>query len=132
MIREARNKLVEEIRNDSDTFTATGGRVYPQDVATLLNPVYPCITVALNGGVPDAYLVDLAEGSVNIKVYSTKSYNQCWDIYEKIRTALAFGVFVDASVRIRTVENVLPTEFYDAVGRVFSVTSIWDVTMIGT
>lgn len=132
MIREARNKLVEEIRNDSDTFTATAGRVYPQDVATLLNPVYPCITVAFNGGVPDTYLVDLAEGSVSIKVYSTKSYNQCWDIYEKIRTALAFGVFVDAAVRIRTVENVLPTEFYDAVGRVFSVTSTWDVTMIGT
>jgi hypothetical protein len=132
MIKDARERLVEEIRTDEDTFTATGGRIYPQDVATLLNPVYPCVTVAFNGGIPDAYLVDLAEGSVNIKVYSTKSYNQCWDIYEKIRTALAFGVFTDADVRIRTTESVLPTEFYDSVGRVFSVTSVWDVTMIGT
>jgi hypothetical protein len=132
MIKDARERLVEEIRTDEDTFTATGGRIYPQDVATLLNPVYPCVTVAFNGGIPDAYLVDLAEGSVNIKVYSTKSYNQCWDIYEKIRTALAFGVFTDANVRIRTTESVLPTEDYDNIGRVFKLISIWDVTMIGT
>lgn len=132
MIRDARNRLVEEMRSNADIFTATGGRIYPQDIATLLNPVYPCSTVAFNGGVPDAYLVDLAEGAVSIKVYSTKSYDQCWDIYDKIRTALAFGVFLDATVGIRTTESVLPTEFYDAVGRVFSVTSTWDVTMIGT
>jgi hypothetical protein len=132
MIKDARERLVEEIRSDTDIFTATGGRVYPQDVATVLNPVYPCATVAFNGGVPDAYLIDLAEGVVSIKVYSTKSYNQCWDIYEKIRTALAFGVFTDTDVRIRTVESVLPIEFYDSIGRVYNVTSTWDVTMIGT
>jgi hypothetical protein len=132
MIKDARNRLVEEMRSDTDIFTATSGRIYPQDVATLLNPVYPCVAVAFNGGVADEYLVDLAQASVSIKAYSTKSFSQCWDIYENIRTALAFGVFTDADVRIRTVESVLPTEFYDSVGRVFSVTSTWDITMIGT
>lgn len=132
MIKFARDRLVEEMRSDTDIFTATGGRIYPQDVATLLNPVYPCVAVAFNGGVPDTYLIDLAEASVSIRTYSTKSFSQCWDIYEKIKTALAFGVFSDTDVRIRVVESVLPTEFYDSIGRVFSVSSTWDITVIGT
>ena len=131
MIKDARDRLIEEIRTDSDTFTATSGRVYPQDLATLLDPVYPCITVSFIGGIPDEYLVDLADASVTIKSYSTKSYNQCWDIYEKYKSALAFGLFVDADVRIRVTESTLPIEHYDPVGRVFSVISGWDITIIG-
>ena len=132
MIKDARDRLVEEMRSDTDTFVATSGRIYPQDLATLQNPVYPCATVAFNGGVPDAYLSQLADASISIKVYSTKSYNQCWEIYEKIKTALAFGVFTDADVRIRTTESTLPIERYDSTGRVFNVISGWDITIIGT
>ncbi len=132
MIKDARDRLVEEMRSDTDTFLATSGRIYPQDIATLQNPVYPCVTVAFLGGVPDDYLSEIADLTVSITAYSTKSYNQCWDIYEKIKTALAFGVFTDADVRIRTTESTSPVERYDSVGRVFSVISAWDITAIGT
>jgi hypothetical protein len=132
MIKDARDRLIEEMRSDVDTFTATSGRIYPQDIATLLNPVYPCVTVAFNGGVPDVYLSQLADASVSIKAYSTKSFNQSWEIYEKFKSALAFGVFADADVRIRTTESVTPIEQYDSIGRVYSVISGWDITIIGT
>jgi hypothetical protein len=132
MIKDARDRLVEEMRSDTDTFIATSGRIYPQDIATLMNPAFPCVTVAFNGGVPDAYLSQLADASISIKVFSTKSYNQCWEVYEYIKTALAFGVFADADVRIRTTESTLPIERYDSIGRVFNVISGWDITIIGT
>jgi hypothetical protein len=132
MIKDARDRLIEEMRSDTDTFVATSGRIYPQDLATLLNPVYPCATVSFNGGVPDVYLSQLADLSISIKTYSTKSFNQSWEIYEKIKSALAFGVFTDDDVRIRTVESVSPIEQYDSIGRVFCVISGWDVTAIGT
>jgi hypothetical protein len=131
MIKDARDRLIEEMRTDGDTFAATGGRIYPQDLATLLNPVYPCVTVGFQGGIPDAYLSQLADASVSIKAYSTKSYNQCWEIYEKFKSALAFGVFADDDVRIRMTESSLPIERYDEVGRVFNVVSGWDITIIG-
>lgn len=131
MIKDARDRLVEEIRTDSNIYTATSGRVYPQDLATLLNPVYPCITVSLQGGIPDDYLSELADASVSINAYSTKSYNQCWDIYEKIKSALAFGIFTDNDVRIRMTESSLPIELYDQVGRVFYVVSGWNMMIIG-
>ncbi len=132
MIRDAKNMLVRELRSDVDVFTVTNGRVYTQDVATILNPAYPCATVSFGGGIPDEFLIDLASALVNIRTYSTKSYDQCWDIYEKIKTALAFGVFTDADVRIRVTESTLPIERYDSVSRIYNVVSGWDITIIGT
>ncbi len=131
MIKDARDRLVREMTSNTDIFTATGGRVYPQDVATVLNPVYPCVTVGFEGGIPDVYLSQLADASVSIKTYSTKSFNQCWDIYEKVKVALAFGVFIDGDVRIRATESSLPIERYDSISRVFNVVSGWDIFIIG-
>ncbi len=132
MIKDARDRLIKEMRSDTDTFIATSGRIYPQDIATLKNPAFPCVTVSFGGGEPDNYLSVLADASVSIKVFSTKSYNQCWEIYEKVKTALAFGVFTDDSVRIRTTESTLPIERYDSVSRLYNVISGWDITIIGT
>lgn len=132
MIKDARDRLVKEMRSDSDIFNAVGGRVYSQDVATVLNPTYPCVTIGFGGGIPDEFLSELANASVSIRTYSTKSFNECWDIYEKVKNKLAFCVFTDADVRIRTTEDSLPVERYDSISRVYNIISGWDIIIIGT
>ena len=131
MIKESRHLLVRELRSDTTLFSLVSGRIYPQDLATLSNPTYPSVTISLNGGIPDDYNQDLAEANVVIQSYSTKSYNQCWDIFEKVKSALVFGIFTDASVRIRMTESSTPIERYDQIGRVYIVTSSWNMMTIG-
>ena len=131
MIKAARDVLVRTLKGDSDLFAIVGGRVYPSDVATIRNPTYPCATTSFRGGVPDNFITDLGDSTCIIQTYSTKSYSQCWDMYEKIKSALAFGIFSDSDVRIRTTEDVMPIERYDEEARVFIVTSNWNVFMIG-
>lgn len=131
MIKESRELLVGELRSDTNLFTLVAGRVYPQDLATLTNPTYPAVTISSVGGDTDDYIPDLADTIVNIQTYSFKSFNECWDIYEKVKAKLAFEVFTNNSVRIRCTENSSPIERYDTIGRVSIVTSSWAIYVIG-
>lgn len=132
MIKSARELIIREMTGDTDIFTSVGGRVYPHDVATLKDPVYPCATLKVNSGESDGYIEDIGNSPFLIQIYSNKSYSQCWDIYEKIKTFLSFGVFTNSSVRIRVTEFNKPFERYDEFGRINIVVSAWNVYMLGT
>jgi hypothetical protein len=133
MINAARERLVRTLRNDGDLFSIVSGRVYPADLATLLNPKYPCITTTFSGGAatPYGYNPDLADASVVIQYYSTKSYKDVWDMYEKAKAVLAFGVFKDDEVTLRMLEEGIPFERWDAESRIYVLTNNWNVLMIG-
>lgn len=131
MINAARERLVRTLREDSDVFTAVSGRVYPADLATLINPKYPCITVGFSGGSPDDDIPDLGNSNVVIQYHSTKSYSDVWDIHKKVKAVLAFGVFKDDEVTIRCTEEGIPFERWDQEGRIYTLTNIWNIFMIG-
>ena len=131
MIKESRDLLTRKLREDTDLFTLVAGRIYPQDIATILNPTYPAVTISFTGGLPDDYIPDLADTLVNVQTYSARSYNECWDVYEKLKARLAFEVFDDSSVIVRMTESNTPIERYDSTGRVHIVTSSWAMYVIG-
>ena len=130
MLRQSRTLLMQTMRGDTALFTSVKGRIYPQDIATLKDPSYPCITFSFNSGASDENIPALAEVSVSLKSYSVKSYDEAWDIYEKSRTLLLFGVFEDSNVRIRVTESNTPTERYDTVGNVYIVIAGLDLQII--
>ncbi len=131
MIDSARKILVRTLRADTDLFTVTSGRIYPADLATYIDPKYPCITVGFSGGIPDDDNPDLANSGVTIQYYSTKSYSEAWDMHKKTKAILAFAVFSDAEVTVRMTEGGIPFERWDPEGRTYILTNNWNAFLIG-
>jgi hypothetical protein len=131
MIDAARERLVRTLRADADLFTVVSGRIYPAELATLTNPKYPCITVSFSGGPSDDYNPDLADSSCTIQYYSTKSYSDVWDMHKKTKAVLFNEVFTDSEVTIRCTEDTIPFERWDAEGRIYVLTNLWNIFIIG-
>ncbi len=127
MFKEARERLIRKLRADTTLFTSVRGRIYPQELATLTNPAYPCITFKMDGGDADEYNPALATCRVLFRSYSTVSYNQSWQIYEELKDVLAFEVTSDSSVRIRFREINVPHEDYDPIAKVYVVVNRWQL-----
>jgi hypothetical protein len=131
MIDAARDVLIRRIREDATLFSTISGRIYPGDLASVINPTYPCMTVKFQGGVPDEYNTDLGDGSVLIQYYSTKSYSDCWTMYKQTKSIIDFQVFSDSEVTIRLTKSGLPFERFDQESRIYILTDDWNVFMIG-
>jgi|TARA_B100001964_G_scaffold21533_2_gene21759 hypothetical protein len=131
MIKESRTLLMRTLRSDSTLFNLIKGKIYPQDLATLKNPMYPCVTFTFGSGESDDNIPNLAESNVSVKCYSTKSYSECWNIYEKIRSLVLFSVVSDANVRMRITENGTPDETFNETDRLHIVVASLNLVIIG-
>ncbi len=130
MIKSARERLVREMRGDATVFGLVGGRIYPQEIATVKNPVYPCIAFRIDSGVPDPHVSKVGVPRVIINCYSTKSYNESYSVYEAVKDLLAISRFFDASVNLIIKEESLPREFYDPVGQTYNLITRWSMVII--
>ena len=131
MINATRERLIRELRGDATLFALIMGRIYPQDIATLNDPKYPCVTAGFGGGVAYPDNDDIGDATVTLQTFSTKSYSEAWDVYEKIKSVLAHSVFSDSEVTIRVTLDNIPHERYDITARTFIVVSTWNVFMLG-
>jgi hypothetical protein len=131
MIKESRTLLMRTMRSDSTLFNLVKGKIYPQDLATLKNPTYPCITFTFQGGESDSNIPGLAGASVSVKCYSTKSFNESWNIYEKIRSLVLLSVVEDSNIRIRITEGGSPFETFNEGNRLYIVIVDLDLQIIG-
>jgi hypothetical protein len=131
MINAAKERLVRTLRADADLFGIVSGRIYSSDLSTLINPKYPCITVAIDGGPSDDYIPDLGDSNCTIQYYSTKSYADAWDMHKKTKAVIFNGVFKDSEVTIRMTEDSIPFERWDKEARIYILTNSWNVFIIG-
>ncbi len=131
MINEARELLVRSLREDVGIFTVTAGRIYPQDIATMPNPRYPCMTFKLDAGTPDNHIVDIGVPRIIMNFYSAVNYNESYTMYELVKDFLAFARLKDSSVILWFKQLGLPRELFDPVGNTYNVISNWDATIIG-
>ncbi len=130
MIKPARERLVRAMRGDATVFKLVGGRIYPQDVATIINPVYPCIAFRIDSGTPDPNVSKVGTPRVIINCYSTKSYNESYSIYEAVKDLLSISRFYDVNVNLIIKEESLPREFYDPVGQTYNLITRWSMMII--
>jgi len=84
MIHQILQIVRKGIIGDSTVFSYTGSRIYPEHLATVKNPEYPCITLYFKGGESPGCIKENAKDNVYIKVCSDKSYRECYEIYDPI------------------------------------------------
>ncbi len=130
MIKEARERIVRSLREDAGIFTATGGRIYPQDIATLSNPIYPCMTFRVDSGVPDGHVPDIGVARITMSFYSAVNYNEAYTMYELVKDFIALGRIKDDSVVLWFKEVNLPRELFDPIATSYNLTTSWSATII--
>ncbi len=130
MIQEARELLMRSLRGDAGIFTATKGRVYPQDIATMDNPRYPCMTFRVDAGTPDANIPDVGVTRFIINFYSAVNYNESYAMYELVKDFLALARLKNANVVLWFKEVGLPRELYDPIATSYNVITSWSATII--
>ncbi len=131
MINEARELLVKSLREDAGIFTATAGRIYPQDIATMPNPRYPCMTFKIDAGIPDANIKDIGVPRVIMNFYSAVNYNESYTMYGLVKDFLAFARLKDSNVVLWFRQSGLPRELFDPMATTYNVITTWDATIIG-
>lgn len=125
MIQETRERLIRSMREDATLFSLTGGRIYPQDIATLKDPKYPCITVKIDGGLPDTHIPKMGSPKVVISFYSVKNYNEAYSLYERVKVLLSFSRLTDDDITILLKEVDLPRELFDPIATSYNLFTRW-------
>lgn len=131
MINATRERLIRELRADAVLFALVKGRIYPSDLATLKDPKYPCVTAGFGGGTPLEGFDDIGDILCTLQTFSSKSYSEAWDVYEKVKDTIAQEVYSDSDVTIRLTLDSIPFERYLLDDRVYSIVSRWNVFMLG-
>ncbi len=131
MIKEARERIVRSLREDAGIFTATGGRIYPQDIATMPSPRYPCMTLRVDAGTPDEHVPDLGVARITLSFYSAVNYNEAYTMYELVKDFIALGRVKDSNVVLWFKEVNLPRELFDPIATSYNLVTSWNVTIIG-
>lgn len=129
MIIEGRERLIRTMREDSTLFGLTGGRIYPQELATIINPKYPCVTVRIDSGNPDTHIPAVGYPRVIINFYSTKNYNESYTLYERSKDLLLFSINEDSNIVILLREISLPVENYDPIAKSYNLSSRWNMVV---
>jgi hypothetical protein len=82
------NTVRQTLMSNADIYSLVAAREYPQYLASIKNPVYPCITIWFNDGKTPGVLKEYREGSIIVSAHSQKSYKEGYEIQECIYKAL--------------------------------------------
>ena len=84
MIFQILQLIRKSISEESIIYSYVGSRVYPQHLATVKDPEFPCVTLYFSGGKSPGCIKVNARDMVYIKVCSDKNYKECYAIYDAI------------------------------------------------
>jgi len=117
MIHEILQIIRKAISEDEGIYSLTEGRVYPEHLATVRNPEFPCVTLYFKGGVSSGPIKESAKDSVHIKVCSRKDYKECYLIYDSIyMNVLHNKRLTDGNYHIVCRERMRPRAYIDKKG----------------
>jgi hypothetical protein len=84
MIHQILQIMRKTITEDCTVYSYTASRVYPEHLAAVKDPIFPCITLYFKGGLSSGCIKESAKDTVFIKVCSDKNYKECYAIYDAI------------------------------------------------
>src|SRR4030042_3639195 len=117
MIHQILQLLRKSMTEESAIYSYIESRVYPQHLATVKEPVFPCVTLYFKGGNSEGCIKESARDTVFIKVCSDKSYKECYEIYDAIyMNVLHNQRLSDANYHLLCREVMRPRPYIDNKG----------------
>jgi hypothetical protein len=105
IIQLLRKKMIEN--NIITSFVGT--RVYPENLASVKDPQFPCITIFFKEGQPTGCIKEIAKDTIVIHVCSEKNYKECFEIYDAIyKNVLHNQRFTDDNYNVVSRETKRP------------------------
>lgn len=116
--------------NDSTLTGLVEERFYPDEIALIENPTYPCINFSIGGG-------DGAERTapkfhypeIEFWTWSTVSKDEAWQVYQALFDVFEQQRLVSSEVYVVLFERSHPQETYDPIARAYGLYSRWGSTV---
>ncbi len=112
--------------DDLPTNTLVGQRVYPSELATLRDPVFPLVVFYADPG--DDELGIIKRFTLNICGYSNESYQQAYQVHNAITKRLNHVYIEGRNIKVRP--RTTPYKYFDELSRTYGVTSKFYVVWI--
>ena len=84
MIHQILQLIRKSITDEGAVYSYVESRVYPEHLAAVRDPGFPCVTLYFRGGNATGSIRESAFDNLLIKVCSEKSYKECYEIYDSI------------------------------------------------
>ena len=134
------DKIPQLLRNsviNSDVSAAVairnivGNRVYPSQIASIVNPTYPCVNFEINLGAMDSN-TSAFRGNMRLWCWSaahTGAYNKSEELFQKMIDYWHMHAFSDSTLSrsVTLKQRGTSIKFFDEVARAYAVVSNWDV-----
>lgn len=112
--------------NNSQIYAKVQDRVYPGFLATIPNPIYPCMNFAfIMGGSVDKDVKEISDEGFRVWVWSTNSYDEAREIYKLIFDSLHQIMFRNSEVKVLFEETGRPIENFDEIERTYYLVGTW-------
>jgi len=124
-IQDLRIGIRNKVLANSNVSALIEDRFYPAELSEVINPSYPCANFRMSSGARDSDTNLLILIPFRIWVWSELSYDEDYNIYEKIYDVLQRKVNDQDSIRYRCKEITTPTEAYDPESRLYYIIASW-------
>ena len=113
------------------TSITTAARIYPGELATVPNPIYPCVNVVVQGSGVAAELIAIKDARAVIYVWSSSGYDQCHTIMDAIKAGMHRQKLTYDTMNIvpRMITDALET--YDSTAQAHGVITNWRIQGVG-
>ena len=125
-----RNTIVNE-SGGAAIRAIVGQRAYPAQIASLTNPVYPCINFEISLGPIDT-ATTVYDGTMRVWCWSRQhegTQDEAWDLFQALVDYWHQSWFSNATLAryVQLIQSGEPVTTFDEEARAYSVVSNWQI-----
>lgn len=130
VINDLRIGITNQVLDNATVIGLIKDRFYPQELAEVMNPSYPCANFKIDAGEKDIDTDKILLIPFRIWSWSKLSYDQAHIVYDAVEQAIQREHFDQDSARIFCKETATPSEAWDPVSRLYYLISGWEAKVI--
>jgi len=129
-VQKARIAILRAVLANSIVTTLISNRFYPGGPGTFYTTGYPCACFRLGSGAVDPDVEEYKKPSLSIWVWSKKSYDEDYKIYDAIYNVLHNQLLTQDDRNIVCKADSTPIEAYEPAEDTFYLNASWGIRML--